>query len=130
MTKRELSQLYYLNREITQERERLAQLEAAATSTASAISGLPHAGTISDKTALAAAIADSRAIIEAKQRTAVAEYNRLMRYIAGVNDSVIRQILSARYVDGLSWQAVANKVGGNNTADSVRMAINRFLQTT
>lgn len=129
MTKRDLSQLYYLNREITQERERLAQLEAAATSTSSAISGLPHAGTISDKTALAAAIADSRAIIEAKQRTAVAEYNRLMRYIAGVNDSVIRQILSARYVDGLSWQAVANKIGGNNTADSVRMAINRFLQT-
>ncbi len=129
MTKRELSQLYYLNREIDRECARLAQLEAAATSTTSTISGLPHAGTISDKTAIAAAIADSRQVIQNTQRLAVVEYNRLMRYIADIDDSFIRQIIRARYVDGKSWQAVAEVIGGNNTADSVRMAHNRYLKS-
>lgn len=128
MTKRELSQLYYLNREIDRECARLAQLEAAATSTTSTISGLPHAGTISDKTAIAAAIADSRKVIENTQMLAVIEYNRLMRYIADIDDSFIRQIIRARYVDCKSWQAVAETIGGNNTADSVRMAHNRYLK--
>lgn len=130
MTKRELSQLYYLNREIDRECARLAQLEAAATSATSTISGLPHAGTISDKTALAAAIADSRQVIQNTQHLAVIEYNRLMRYIADIDDSLIRQIIRARYVDGKSWHEVAEVIGGNNTADSVRMAHNRFLGKT
>ena len=128
MTKRELSQLYYLNREIDRECARLAQLEAAATSTTSTISGLPHAGTIADKTAIAAAIADSRKVIENTQQLAVIEYNRLMRYIADIDDSFIRQIIRARYVDGKRWQAVAEVIGGNNTADSVRMAHNRYIK--
>ena len=126
MTKRELSQLYYLNREIDRERTRLAQLEAAATSTTSTISGLPHAGTISDKTAIAAAIADSRAIIEAKISLSVIEYNRLTRYIADIDDSLIRQILKLRYIDGLTWQRIAFEVGENDES-YVRRKHNAFL---
>lgn len=126
MTKRELSQLYYLNREIDRECARLAQLEAAATSTTSTISGLPHAGTISDKTAIAAAIADSRAIIETKISLSVIEYNRLTRYIAGIDDSLIRQILKLRYIDGLTWQRIAFEVGENDES-YVRRKHNAFL---
>lgn len=129
MTKHELSQLYHLKKEIADEQKRLVQLEAAATSITSAMSGLSYSGTISDKTGLAADIADCRNIIIAKQCVATAECNRIMRYIAGVKDSFMRRILEARYIDGLSWQGVANKIGGNNTADSVRMAHNRFLRT-
>ncbi|MEG1276260.1 MAG: hypothetical protein RSD27_11325 [Ruthenibacterium sp.] len=127
MTKKELSQLWYLNREIEQEQERIAQLRAAATDTSAKISGLPRGGGISDKTAIAALIADSDAIIRAKTQLCIVEYNRLNRYIASVEDSLTRQVLSLRYVDGLSWTAVAAHVGGGNTADSVRMAHNRFL---
>lgn len=129
MTKHELSQLYHLKREIADEQEKLMQLEAAATSTASTISGVSYSGTISNKTGLAADIADSRNILIAKQCVAAIEYNRIMRYITGVKESFIRRILEARYIDGLSWQGVADKIGGNNTADSVRMAVNRFLRT-
>lgn len=127
MTKSELSQLFYLNREIEREQERLASLEEAATDTSVKISGMPFVGGMSDKTAIAAEIADAKAIIKAKQIAAVAEYNRLIRYINSVNDSFIRQILGLRYIDGKSWQGIANEIGGN-TADSIRMAHNRFLR--
>ena len=126
VTKKELSQLYYLNHEIEQERRRLRELEAAATSVSPKITGLPHINKISDKTAIAAQIADCRAVIEAKLKLSVIEYNRLNRFIASVDDSLMRQILSLRY--GFSWQRIAFIIGGGNSADSVRMLINRFLE--
>lgn len=128
MTKRELSQLYWLNREIEREKERLAELEAAATNTAVSITGLPHVTGVSDKTAIAAAIADAKAIIEAKKALSVVEYNRLNRYIASVDDSFMRQILKYRYVECLPWVQVAYHIGGNNTEDSVKKACYRYLK--
>lgn len=52
--------------------------------------------------------------------------NQVEEFIAGVKDSHIRRIISLRVVDGLSWNDVARKVGGN-TEDSVRKAYERFL---
>lgn len=129
MTKKELSQLYYLNREIEQEKRRKHELEDAATNTASKISGLPHVSGISDKTAIAAEIADCEKIIEAKIQQSVAEYNRLNRYILSIDDSLIRQIMQYRFISGLSWTQVAFRIGGDNTADGVRMICNRWLHT-
>ena len=126
MTKKELSQLYWLRREIQRNKKRLAELEDAATNTAAKMSGLPGCGGLSDKTALAAEIADLEAIIEAQQIQAIAEEARLTRYINSVEDSFIRQILTLRYVQGCSWNRVSSEMG-NNTEDSVRMAHNRFL---
>lgn len=127
MTKKELSQLYYLNREIEQDKRRLQELEDASTGTAAKITGLPHIGGISDKTAIAAEIVDCRAVIKAKTELSVVEYNRLNRYIASVRDSLIRQILTFRFVNGLSWRQVAENIGGGNTAESVRKICERYL---
>lgn len=130
MTIKELSQLYHLNREIEQEKIRLQELTAAATDTSAKISGLPHVGGLSDKTAIAAQIADSKAIIEAKIALSVVEYNRLNRYIANVQDSLTRQIMALRFVNGMSWNQVAMSIGGGNTADGVRMLISRYLKNS
>lgn len=111
MTKKELSQLYWLNREIQREKFRLQELEAAATDTSAKITGLPHVGGISDKTAIAAEIADSRNIIAAKIKLSIAEYNRLNRYIASIDDSFMRQVISLRYINGMSWQQIAFSLG-------------------
>lgn len=48
-------------------------------------------------------------------------------FIEDIEDSLTRQIISLRYINGLTWEDVANSIGGNNTADSVRMLCNRFL---
>ena len=128
MTKAELSQLYYLNREIETEQRRIAELETKATNISAKVSGMPGVSGISDKTAIAAEIADCKAIVQAKAEQCIHEYNRLCRYIAGVDDSFIRQILQYRYIAGLSWTQVAMRIGGGNTPDGVRMAHDRFLR--
>lgn len=127
MTKKELSQLYYINREIEQDKRRLRELEDASTNTAAKITGLPHVGGISDKTAIAAEIVDCCAVIKAKTELSVVEYNRLNRYIVSVEDSLIRQILALRFINGLSWRQVAENIGGGNTADGVKKICYRFL---
>ncbi|RXI57426.1 RNA polymerase subunit sigma-24, partial [Clostridium tetani] len=38
------------------------------------------------------------------------------------------QIISLRYINGLTWEEVATNIGGNNTADSVRKTAERFLK--
>jgi len=48
-------------------------------------------------------------------------------YIGSIEDSLMRQILTLRYINGLTWEQVAAHIGGNNTADSVRKAAERFL---
>ena len=127
MTKQELGRLYHLNREIAQEKHRLAELEAAATDTSAKVTGLPHLNCVADKTAIAAELADCRATMEAMVRLSITEYDRLNRLIAGVDDCLMRQILTYRYVNGFSWNAVAMHVGGGNTADGVRKAHDRWL---
>lgn len=129
LTIRELSQLFYLNREIEQEKERIKQLQDAATNTAVKINGMPFVGGISDKTAIAAAIADSKAIIDAKLDLCVAEYNRLCRYVAGIDDSLMRQIISLRFINGLTWHQVAQRIGGGNTEESVKKACYRYIKS-
>lgn len=128
MTKAELSQLYYLNREIEAEQRRIAKLEAKATNISAKVTGMPGGAGISDKTAIAAEIADCRAIVQAKAEQCIHEYNRLCRYIAGIDDSLMRQILQYRYISGFNWTQVAMHIGGGNTPDSVRKAHDRFLQ--
>ena len=49
MTIRELSQLYYLNREISDLKLKIAEIEAKATDTSVKITGMPHAPTAGDK---------------------------------------------------------------------------------
>lgn len=49
-------------------------------------------------------------------------------YIQGVSDSRIRRLLRFRYLDGLGWTEVAIRMGGKHTADSCRMAVERFLR--
>ena len=131
MTLKELSQLYYLNREIEMDKQRLQELELKALPGSQVITGMPHTPGITDKVGMyAAEIADLRGIIEAKHQQCLYERSRLERYIASIDDSLLRQILTYRFVNGLPWEQVAACVGGNNTADGVRMMCNRYIKAT
>ena len=129
MTAKELSRLYYLNREIEMLEEKLKKLEARATGSSANMSGFHSTGGASDR------IGDSCVMIEilknkiqSRKIAAQNEVNKLYRYIDTIQDSYIRQIIELRFVSCLPWLQVALCIGGNNTADSVRMAVNRFLR--
>ena len=129
MTLKELSQLYHINREIEMDEQRLQELEAKTLPGAQIITGMPHAPGVTDKVGqYAAEIADLRGIIEAKHKQCMYERKRLERYIAGIDDSLLRQVFTYRFVNGLPWEQVAANVGGGNTGGSVRMMCYRYLK--
>lgn len=128
MTKKELSQLYYLNREIEQLQRRIAELEARALSTSKPITGMPSVPGVVDKLGkYVAEIADLKGILDLNLKKCFYELNRLNRYIQGIEDSEIRMIMSLRYVNGLTWEQVAYSIGGMNSADGVKKKAYRFL---
>lgn len=129
MTIKELSQLYHLNREIEMDRLSLRNLEARAQPGAQVITGMPHVQGTKDKVGeCAAEIADLRGIIEAKHQQCLYERARLERYIAGIDDSLTRQMFKLRFVNGLTWRQVAACIGGGNTDDGCRKAVQRYLR--
>ena len=132
MTIKELSQLYWLNREIEEDKRRLDELEAMTTSPKSPkYDGMPHAPGYSDTLARCVAeIVDLKAIIAAKQIQCIHERTRLERYISGIPDSLTRQIFALRFINGLNWHQTAMRVGGGNTDESVRKRVYRYLQST
>lgn len=128
MTLKELSQLYYLSREIEMDQCRLHELEAKALPGAQVIAGMPHGTGVVDKVGeYAAEIADLRGVIEAKHQQCLYERSRLERYIAGIDDSFLRQVFTYRFVNGLPWKQVAARIGGGNSAGSVSMMCYRHL---
>lgn len=129
MTLKELSQLYHLNREIEMDKRRLQELELKALPGSQKLTGMPRTPGVPDPVGdCAAEIADLRGIIEAKHNQCLYERNRLERYIAGIDDSLLRQIFTYRFVNGLAWEQVAACVGGGNSAGSVKMACHRYLR--
>lgn len=129
MTLKELSQLYYLNREIEMDKKRLLELEARAVSCSSDLSGMPRSSGVGDRVGrYAAEIVDLKGIIEAKLQQCIYERNRLERYISSIDDSLLRQIFTYRFINGLPWRQVAACIGGGNTEDGCRKAVQRYLE--
>ena len=130
MTLKELSQLYYLNREIERDQERLEKLRASASAPgAPNYDGMPKNPSFENRLErYIAEIVDLEAIIQAKITQCLHERARLERYIAEIPDSLTRQIFQLRFISGLSWVQIAFSVGGGNTADGVRMVCNRYIK--
>lgn len=155
MTIKELSQLYWLNREIEADRERLAgldaeikrdeeklaYLEAQASSLSSpSYNGMPKSPSYGNKLENAfVKIMELQKIIEskkglrsdcvttiqAKQILCLTEQNKLERYIADLPDSLIRMIFTLRFINGLTWAKVSEHIG--TTEDSVKKRCYRYL---
>ena len=130
MTIKELSQLYYLNREIERDRERLSILRSKASSMgAPGFDGLPKSGCLGGRLEQCIAeIVDLEVIIQAKITQCLHERNRLERYISDIPDSITRQVFQLRFVNGLPWAQIALSIGGGNTEEGVRKRVYRYLK--
>ena len=48
-------------------------------------------------------------------------------FIFGIDDSLLRQVMTLRYIDGRSWQAISVRLGGVSP-DSLRIMHDRYLK--
>lgn len=127
MTKAELEQIYYLNRELKLWETELERVRCKSL-VGSPLPGNSHGSGVSDK------VADrAERIIELENRI-IAKRDEIQRlqdeaiaYIESIPDSLTRQIIYYRCVSLFGWTRVAYEIGGNNSPDGVRMIYNRFM---
>lgn len=130
MTREEINQIYYIDREIEMWKRQLADLKQGGKIKAQTITGMPHANTnlTTDPTGKEVVhIEEIEEIIQRKLEQIQEQKKIVYAYIATLEDSLMRQIIMHRCITLCSWQEVAMYVGGGNTADSVRMKFNRHF---
>lgn len=69
-----------------------------------------------------------KATLQSLENEVMDKIGEVETFIASIEDSRMRRIISFRFIDGMSWRNVAMNIGGNNNEDSVRMAFNRFME--
>lgn len=114
MTLKELSQLYRLNREIEGIKATISRLEARR----------PRKDEKNNQADID--LDYYRATLNNRLEQCNIELARLNNYIADCPDSLTRQILSYRFIDGLSWDQVAAHIGGI-TPGAAKMTAYRFI---
>lgn len=75
-----------------------------------------------------AALREYKAMLEEKEAEATEMIVDVQRYIGEIDDSRVRRILQYRYIDRMTWLQVAMRMGKHSTADSCRMAVERFFK--
>lgn len=129
MRAKNLSKLYYLRKDIECQQNRIKELETLASSSASRITGLPHSTDISNKVEkYAVQIADLKNEIDIKLSKCLNELKSISEYINSIDDPLIRQIMSYRFISCFSWEKTARSIGGNNKAESLRKKLYRYLK--
>ena len=129
MTKKELEQIYYITREINMWQRELDSLKTKSKVSSPALTGMPEGkGTTGDRVGNnATRIAYLEQKIKDKKSDLEILRISITEYIMSIDDSLIRQIIKLRCIDLKTWTKIAIAVGGYNTADSVRMIYNRYI---
>ena len=107
MTEKELSQLFWLNKETAKLQDELKNKCSCDLYRSPVITGLPKGNAHIDKLAEHAAETDEiRQLIELNLKKIQIERARLERYIAGIEDSETRLIFRLRCINGMSWELI------------------------
>lgn len=129
MEKKDLKQIYYLNKEIEMWQRELDKIEGQSILKGQQLTGMPSGSGIADKTGdLATELANIKTIISGKLAEVQIQRGRIINYISSIEDSVTRQVLFYRHVSLMSWGDVAASMGGNNTSEGLRKRYDRFLK--
>lgn len=51
------------------------------------------------------------------------------QFISNINDSFLRRLINLRVVEGLSWNEVAERLGGYNNENNVKKIYQRFIES-
>lgn len=134
MTRQELKQVRYLKREIRLLQEQITAVEAEIvtdkvtgsdpehpwTDRAFIIRGLP--GERNEK------LLRLRDRLERRMNDLQDLRAEIFEWVEGIEDSLLRQVIILRHVNGLGWRQVAREIGGGNTAESIRKLHDRYFE--
>lgn len=118
MTKKELTQLYYLNREIMHDTEELVNLKIENRSTAETEWEMRKERMIRKR--------EKELVLKIRSCTELRD--KVKGFIDAIDDSLVRQVLHYRYSKCMTWRQVAYVIGGRNTEESVRKIAERYLK--
>jgi len=128
VTVKELQQLFYLDKMIKLELDRLEELRASLDLHSPGLSDMPKAPGVRDKIGdVVPEIVDQAKRIEKNIQIYQKKKERLVRYIDSVPFVRVKMIMTLRYVDQKSWQEVADIIGGRETEYSVKKVVYRYL---
>lgn len=129
VTREDINQIYYLNKEIEKYQEELQALQEGGLQ-APKLDGMPRQPKkITDPTGKKVVDKDDvEMIIEKLILEVEMKRKAIYEYIATLDSSLMRQIIMYRCLNLCRWDDVARYVGGGNTADSVRMMFNRHFE--
>ena len=129
MTVDDLKELFYLDKVIDFENERLDDLRAKLNLHSPVISDMPKASGAKDKIGdITPLIVDEARKIEGEIRELEDRKRRLTEYIRKLPNIRVRIIMSLRYIDQMPWADVAAKIGGRETEDSVKKTCYRYFE--
>lgn len=130
MDRKTLEQYGHLKREIAMWERKLKQLEEMSKAKAQPTYMLGgRSGLVSDPTGAAGMKnAEIEEVIAGLKAEAEITRKNIIIYIATLEDSYTRQLINYRCLELLSWPEIAKRIGGNNTADSLRMQFNRLFE--
>lgn len=127
MTSKQLDQVFNLTREKRELEKMLLEIPDITAVRYDSI-GVSNSGISSPVQKIAEQREKIRELISMKLAEISVAEREILEYIFSINDSQIRRIMRLRHIELKSWLQVANAIGGNNTADSVRKMHDRFLQ--
>ncbi|MDF2984907.1 MAG: hypothetical protein K0R50_417 [Eubacterium sp.] len=129
MDLKELSKLYYIQKLIDRDTQRLVDLEERLQSGVQILTDMPRkTGTKNPIGEIIPLIVDMQQQIVEEQKRLFEEQMKIQQYIDSIHDYQIRLIMYLRFVDLKPWSQVAEEMGGNNTAESIKKVCYRFLR--
>jgi len=129
LTKEELKQIYYINKEIKMWQKELERLQCKSLIKGQEITGLPFGnGGNTDKVGdMAVDMADIETIIRGKLAEIQVQRKKIIEYIDGIEDSLLRQIVFLRNVSCMSFRQISIEIGGGNTEEGIKKLYYRHL---
>ena len=116
LTKEELKQIYYINKEIKMWQRELDAIECKSLIKGQALTGMPYGSGISDPTFNIVAEREKyEKIIEGKLAEIQIQRRKIIEYIDSIDDSLLRQIMFLRNISCMSWNQIASELGKTET---------------
>lgn len=123
MTRHELSQIFYLKKELKRAEEKLEELNASIEAKGQRLTGMPFANTgeTSDPVFEAVSrIIKYRDVVQGYKAAIEIRIEEVDRWRMNLEDVFLAQIVEYRCIQCLDWNTVADRIGGGNTEDGCK----------